>query len=403
MVKFQVRHDVQAAVAYFLADSLLSDDEKQGVWLGSACAPARIQPQSIILPSDFESVLNGRSPRGELLCSSIKANRRAAWDCVVTPDKSISIAALCLATDLSKKVIEAFRSALTRLLRHMESLSYHQASVSGAPPQPASNLLAAQFIHQASRHADPHLHAHLLLINAVHCKDLRWRSLEPSSLYRNQTGLKLVFNAHLYEELVSRGFAAIRNTIDGITKLPVPKALCSLYSKAHNSIVGMASSILDSGVIQEEWARLPKASLINRLNERSRPKQRPKKPNWQTLLSEEQKAKVASLIVHPAAEPSSPPASPRQKPPPPPRTIIRERWLALEASQRTIRKVVAAAAAQHPEVPIGDIARAALAFRDAPKQPGRSVPSSRAKKNILRARKTSAIKTRSNSRKRNQL
>ncbi len=361
MVKIQVRRDPGAAVSYFLSDPQLSESEKRGIWLGNGCEEARMEIRALVTKSALESVLNGRGPSGDRLVQKVKENRRVAWDTVVTPHKSVSVAALCLVADVALRVREAFDAAVTELFRHMESLAHRQASRPGDPLVHTGNLMAAQFVHEASRHADPHLHAHLLIVNTTHCPDHRWRSLEPSPLYRHQTALKFVFNAHLHRELIARGFLAIRDVVDGLTKLQVPASICKLYSKAHNSIVGMASDILSAGKLDPDWCRLPTSALINRLNERTRPKIRPDKPDWSTLLSEETKAEVGRLIT--AAEPPETPQRPPARPKESPITVLRERWRAASVSRRPLKHVVATTAAEFPGVLMGEFARAAYVLR----------------------------------------
>src|SRR5208282_5830032 len=156
-------------------------------------------------------------------------NRRCAWDCVITAEKSVSVAALC--SSEFRSVQAAFRIAVMRLLYHLESLAYRQDNAGTGIAQPTGNLIAAKYVHEASRHSDPHVHAHLLLINATYGtsgkdRDRRWRSLEPANIYRNQTALRWVFNAELHRQFASFG---LRSAIDaeGITRLP------SAEEKAH--------------------------------------------------------------------------------------------------------------------------------------------------------------------------
>lgn len=384
MIKLQVRHDVAAAVSYFLEDAALSKEERTGVWVGSGCAHARIPEGTLISATDLTSMLSGRSPRGERLGEILKPNRRAAWDCIVTPDKSISLAALCLSKAISERIKAAFKAALAQLLHHMESLAYRQAPTPGNPPLPTNNLIAGQFLHQASRHADPHLHAHLLIINATHCEDLRWRAIEPAPLYRSQTSLRIAFNARLHRELQARGFASSLSA-KNIASLPVPKALCDIYSKAHNAIIGMASRILDSGVVDARWQGLSHSALVDRLNDRSRPKQRPAKPDWESLFNQDQKTHLEGLIL---ARRPSPPKRPKTVPTP--STLIRRAWFSLMTDERNVRRCVEKAVSNAPDVPVGTLARAAMNFRSRPVVPP-FVPTTRVKRNHLLSRRSALL------------
>lgn len=398
MVKIQVRHDVQGAVDYFLGDPQLDAEEKQGLWIGDGCEQAGLVAGSSVSAADFQSMLEGVTPAGRNLFLTKKLNRRAAWDAVVTPHKSISIAALCLASDVSSKVLEAFKAAVMRLFAHMESLSYRKPSVPSDALVPEKNLVAACFVHQSSRHADPHLHAHLLLMNAVHCSDRRWRSLEPAPLYRHQTALKFVFNSHLLEELLKRGLKASRNAFDGLTAVLIPKEVCDAHSKAHNAIVGLADEILRSGFIPEPWIRLPKAALISRLNERTRPRKRPVKPEWRELLSATEKKHFSTLLVGDAPSCPSPPLrASKQKTKPDPLGILREKWAAFDRAKRSVKRVVAVSASEFPEILLGDFSRSAAELRSEFGEEGAPVasrPQKRKKVVVTKTQRTDEIRQR---------
>src|SRR6516162_8222024 len=329
MVKLQVRHSIAATLDYFAKDPSLSQHERQGVWLGRALSLIGIQSGSAILSEELECFLHGYSPSGERLFARKKENRRCAWDCVVTAEKSVSVAALC--SNESASVQAAFRIAVIHLLYHLESLAYRQDNAATGLAQPTGNLIAAKYVHEASRHADPHVHAHLLLINATYGtsgqdRDRCWRSLEPANIYRNQTALRWVFNAELHRQFSSFG---LRSAIDadGITRLPVPQDICLKYSRAHAAIAKMAADILRDGKIPPQWEKMQPPELINRLNDRSRPAKRLPRTDWQQLLSAQEKDHLSGLLVDskiariplersPASRPTDPlPAIP----PPPPR------------------------------------------------------------------------------------
>src|ERR1700731_1137192 len=158
MVKLQVRHSIAATMDYFVDDPALSDQERQGIWLGRGLALTGLEPGALIRPEDLACFLHGFSPSGQRLFSREKENRRCAWDCVVTAHKSSSVAALC--SNEAASVRAAFLIAVMRLLYHLESLSYRQDNAATGKAQPTGNVIAALYVHEASRHSDPHIHAH---------------------------------------------------------------------------------------------------------------------------------------------------------------------------------------------------------------------------------------------------
>src|SRR5262249_44194055 len=95
MVKPQVRHSIAGTLDYFARGPSLSDCERHGIWLGRGVELTGLAVGSAVRPQDLECYLNGFSPSGERLFVRKKVNRRCAWDCVVTAEKSVSVAALC--------------------------------------------------------------------------------------------------------------------------------------------------------------------------------------------------------------------------------------------------------------------------------------------------------------------
>lgn len=208
MVKFQVRHQAEPTLAYFAHDPALSDRERVGVWLGGASAPAGLLPGERVVPADLACALEGFGPAGQRLFTRRQPRRRCAWDCVVTVDKSVSVAALCALESAS--VQAAFRVAVMLLMHHLESLAYRRDNAGTGRALPTGNLLAAFFVHDSSRHGDPHFHGHLLIINATRGTlgrdhDRRWRGLEPAPLYHQQSALRWVFNAELHRQFRLQG------------------------------------------------------------------------------------------------------------------------------------------------------------------------------------------------------
>ena len=225
MVKLQVRHSIASTMDYFAKDPALTLAERHGIWLGRGIELSGLQVGSSIKAEDLECFLDGYSPSGERLFFRKKHNRRCAWDCVITAEKAVSVAALC--SNEFRSVQTAFRIAVMRLLYHLESLAYRQDNAGTRIAQPTGNLIAAKYVHEISRHADPHVHAHLLLINATYGtsgedRDRRWRSLEPANIYRNQTALRWVFNAELHRQFASFGF---RSAIDADAILTIQRMI----------------------------------------------------------------------------------------------------------------------------------------------------------------------------------
>jgi len=300
MVKIQVRRNVDATLAYFTRDPALQPDERRGRWLGHGADLAGLRVGQPVCPRDLAWALQGYGPAGQPLFFRRQPHRRCAWDCVVTVDKSVSVAALC--SWESPRIQAVFRLAVMRLVPHMESLAHHQDHARTGRALPTDNLIVALYVHHASRHLDPHDHAHLLVINATQgtsgkSHDHRWRALEPAPLYGQQAALRWVFNAELHRQLHRHGFRADTDAVTGITRLPVSRALCDRYSQAHATIVKKAADLLVHQTFPAEWERLTPAELRNRLNDRLRPAKRLPPAEWQSLLTHAEKAHLSERLV----------------------------------------------------------------------------------------------------------
>jgi conjugative relaxase-like TrwC/TraI family protein len=378
MVKAQVRHSIAGTLDYFAKDPALTQEERRGIWLGRGVELTGLQVGSSVRAEDLECFLNGYSPSGQRLFFRKKENRRCAWDCVITAEKSVSVAALC--SKEAPVVQAAFRIAVMRLLYHLESLAYRQDNAGTGLAQPTGNLIAAKYVHEASRHADPHVHAHLLLINATYGAT-GWRSLEPANIYRNQAALRWVFNAELHRQF---GAFGLRSTLDtqGFARLPVPKDICVKYSRAHAAIARLAADFLRNGNLPPQWERMQPPELINRLNDRSRPPKRPALMDWQDLLTDQEKDRLSGLLIDSDSAPD-----PFQRSPVAPTVDLlpamslaplrlfkgpefyeeQARELLGQAlaktslyfSPQTIKLTTCRVAAAHPDLPLGAFARAA--------------------------------------------
>lgn len=300
MFKIQVRKDVQGTIDYFLADKDLSDQEKRGVWIGSGvtalgldrATPKVIPPpplrlahrdehgRPLVTETDLRAILHGYAPPsaifpGRKINSRYpKTGRRCAWDCVFSCHKSISIAALCLPQGFaaySAATRSAYDAATGEAVEFMECLARR---TNGAKRDIETHcLLAARFVHEASRWGDPQLHSHVVVMNAT-CKPSnavykRWHALETIQLYRQARELDMVFQRALAWRLRAWGLDAQLRLVDGLPVAVLPAvapAICERLSRAHAAI----QSKTDHGPVRQERSARDKR-LENILNDNLRP------------------------------------------------------------------------------------------------------------------------------------
>ena len=301
MFKIAQRRSVGQTVDYFLHEPELSTEEKIGVWLGRGALELGLtppqKPQAILgpdgrparasLPSpgmvvtapDLRRVLEGYAPAsspfyGRPLNAYVRPNRRAAWDCVVSPHKSVSVAALCTAKadpELPRLVRRAFDLARGDLFAVMEGQA--RRSSGHHPDVVTGTLLAAAFTHLTSRRNDPQLHAHLLLMNATrdYSPSARrsWYALEPIQFYKQARVLDAVFQRELNRRLLEVGLDSKIMKVDGLPVAVLPAVnwyVCHRNSRAHQAILSMT---------RDRWNRAERTPEQKRrenlLNDRYRP------------------------------------------------------------------------------------------------------------------------------------
>ena len=302
MFKVAQRRSVSQTVDYFLHEPELSAEERTGVWLGRGALdlgltsptsepqailgpdgnPARssLQPAGLIVTEpDFRRVLEGYAPPsspsyGRPLNAYVRPNRRAAWDCVISPHKSVSVAALCTQRadpELPRLVRTAFDLARGDLFAVMETRA--RRNNGHDPDVVTGTLLSAAFTHFTSRRNDPQLHTHLLLMNATRdynpSSRRNWYALETIQYYKQARVLDLVFQRELHRRLREQGLDSRIMKVDGLPVAVLPAVnwqVCHRNSNAHQAIVALT---------KDRWNRegrtVEQKRRENLLNDRHRP------------------------------------------------------------------------------------------------------------------------------------
>ena len=186
MIRIATLHAVAPRVRYHKGSSALTEGEKLGAWLGSGCNAAGLSHGDAVTNQAFKSLLSGHNLDGRYLGQNRKRMRRAGWDVVVSVHKSLSVAALSLTSSTGKAVRSAYDTAVRSFADLIDTLACRQNA--GLRPVDTGNAIIAAFTHERSRHNDPHLHTHFIVMNATLDRNASggpsWRSLEPSPLFR---------------------------------------------------------------------------------------------------------------------------------------------------------------------------------------------------------------------------
>ncbi|AHF95034.1 hypothetical protein OPIT5_00425 (plasmid) [Opitutaceae bacterium TAV5] len=303
MLKIRVIRDVASRVAYHTTGKGLTDAEKRGIWAGDG---SRLAGYTDVTAESLAAALTGYDMQGSYLGQRRKPNRRAGWDVVLSPHKSISVAILCLPPRIAQKVRRAWDSAVAATISSMESLA---CRTDGNSVAATGNLIVACYTHERSRRDDPHVHTHCIVMNATLDAGAGWRGLEPAPIFRNNMNLDGVLQHELRRQLEIEGIPVSLDP-KGRARLPMPEYIISRLSASKRAI--------DDAIGNQE-ERTPDSlssihsvpTLRNLLNDRLRPPKRmPARRPAQMLRPDERKALTRSLSP---GKPPSPPLSPSSR------------------------------------------------------------------------------------------
>ncbi|MDE0417110.1 MAG: relaxase domain-containing protein [bacterium] len=211
------------AVSYYEKDGYYTRNDpehrKASFWHGRAAADLGLRGH--VAPSRFESVLSGKVPKTDIRLGRLvegERQHRPGWDITLSAPKSVSLEALVMGdTRVMRAHDEAVRATLDWIERDLLQTRGWDPATKRRPRVKADGMVVAGFRHLTSRDLDPQLHTHCIVANMTRAKDGAWKSIEPTSLRRNE---KLI-GAHYRNELASRlttlGFAVTPRMIG-----PVP-------------------------------------------------------------------------------------------------------------------------------------------------------------------------------------
>ncbi len=211
MITARPQKNLTTAKAYF-AEHLAQGDyyaegqKVDGVWFGKGVERLGLDAASSVTEEAFTRLCENRHPlTGDRLTVRQKADRRAFYDFVVSPPKSISIMALTVG---DPRIAAAHDRACRRAMLTLEEIASAYVRKGGKSGiRQTGEVVAAIFRHDCSRALDPQLHTHFVEFNATwDAEESRWKALETSAMFDRVRFATEVYRSALAAELVAIGY-----------------------------------------------------------------------------------------------------------------------------------------------------------------------------------------------------
>jgi conjugative relaxase-like TrwC/TraI family protein len=195
-------------VATGLDDYYAGHGEEPGRWVGQGSAGAGLAGE--VAAEELARLFEGRHPTsGEPLGEPYRvregADRVTGWDLTFSAPKSVSTLWATAGGDVGMAVREGHDAAVAAGLAYLEDhAAFSRQGKTGVRQVDTEGLLAAAFVHRASRAGDPQLHTHVLVSGRVRCTDGVWRALDSRALHRELKTAGMLYQAALRAELTTR-------------------------------------------------------------------------------------------------------------------------------------------------------------------------------------------------------
>lgn len=219
-------------------------------WMGKGAAELGLSGS--VEPIDFKLLLDGYQPNGDKLVRNLRADRVAGYDCTFGAPKSISLGIL---VEGDTQLLAAHREAIAHTYAAIEAGAQSRTYRDKKPKfTDTSWTIGANFQHTLSRELDPHIHNHIVILNATRNKDTM------RSLYaRRMIFERIKYLGQLYRDKLAEGVKALGHKLqvpgNGMWELAqYPPALLKEFSKRRQNIIEAVGP--DASRARNQWASL---------------------------------------------------------------------------------------------------------------------------------------------------
>ena len=285
-----------SAVSEYFREELTSTPSR---WEGRSADHLAISGSPVTLEG-FIRAAHGLSPEDGIsaLAQVYRSDRRSGSDWVLSPSKSISIAALV--SPHGQTYRDAYATATQSVLTFLETKA--ATNYSRQPRVETKNILAARIHHALSRHGDPHLHTHLEIFNTpFDSRTSQWRNLETFQMFKQVKQADQLLNAELYTHLRRAGIQGLELDQEGRCFLPGLTNIEHRFSKAQDMIDQKANEILLREPVPPHFQRALSRQWANDRYRPNKPKGHsetnlePHIVNWNQQLTDKELANLEEV------------------------------------------------------------------------------------------------------------
>lgn len=218
---------------HFSGNDYYSEGEiHPGRWLGNGAAALGLEEGSQVNQKDFIQLCEARNPStSQSLTQRQNADgeRRVLFDFTCSAPKSVSLMA---STMEDNRLMIAHQESARIAFKELERFAATRVRKDGANTDRQTGILiAAEFIHDASRALDPQIHTHFPTFNFTYDPvEKRWKALQTSDMFDAIKYATLVYQNEMCSRLATLGYETI-STPKGFEIKGVPQPLLEAFSK----------------------------------------------------------------------------------------------------------------------------------------------------------------------------
>jgi conjugative relaxase-like TrwC/TraI family protein len=254
----------EQAARYFEQDNYFSKDacEENSFWWGKGAAKLGLSGH--VKSKEFALLCRGYNKEGTAQIVSGKRGedlKRAGTDLCFSAPKSVSLASL---VGGDTRLIEAHAMAVQKALKVVEE-RYACARSGGANDRSVDqtgNLSVACFQHDTSRHKDPQLHTHCVVLNMTERRDGKWRAVFFDPMFDAGKLAGTIYQAELAKHCKELGYEVVTHSNGTFDIEGYSDHQLRAFSKRTEKIKALGCTSKAEERVEKMKIRPPKGAII---------------------------------------------------------------------------------------------------------------------------------------------